>query len=90
MQTDLRRYLAASQLFGVAGAHKGNLPSMGQVPVENNLVTFDGAGHMADFNASFMRHQLETYLALYQLIDATSTATLFSSGGPYLNTPPSP
>jgi hypothetical protein len=88
-QTDLRRYLVASNLFGVGGAHKGNMPSVGQVPVENNLVTFDGAGHMKDFNAAFMRHQVQTFLSLYQLIDATSTSTLFSSGGPYKNTPPS-
>jgi hypothetical protein len=32
---------------------------------------------MKEFNASFMRHQIETWLATYQLIDATSTSTLF-------------
>jgi hypothetical protein len=89
-QNDLRRYLVASSLFGVGGTHAKNMPSLGDVPIPNQLCTFDGAGHMKEFNASFMRHQVETWLATYQLIDATSTSTLFSSGGPYNNTPPSP
>jgi hypothetical protein len=89
-QNDLRRYLVASSLFGVGGTHAGNMPSLGDVPIPNQLCTFDGQGHMSQFNPSFMRHQLETWLTAYQLIDATSTSTLFSSGGPYKNTPPSP
>jgi hypothetical protein len=88
--TDLRRYLVASSLFGVAGAHATNMPSLGDVPIPNQLCTFDGAAHLVNFNASFMRQQIETWLAAYQLIDETSTSTLFSSGGPYKNTPLSP
>jgi hypothetical protein len=89
-QNDLRRYLVASSLFGVGGTHAKNMPSLGDVPIPNQLCTFDGAGRINNFNASFARHQIETWLATYKLIDATSPSTLFSSGGPYANTPPSP
>lgn len=91
-QNRLGRNLVCTNIRGVAGAHKLNLPSMGYCPLENNLVSFAGVRNlrMGTFNASLMRQQIETWLDAYRLIDATSTAELFSSGGPYANTPPSP
>jgi hypothetical protein len=88
----LGRNLVCVNIRDVAGAHKGNLPSMNYTPLENNLVSFAGPANlrMGTFNPSLMRHQIVTWLDAYQMIDATSTAELFSSGGPYVNTPPSP
>lgn len=88
----LTRNLVCTNIRGVAGAHKKNLPSMGYCPLENNLVSFAGRQNlkMGTFNPSLMRQQITTWIDAYQIVDATSTATLFSSGGPYANTPPSP
>jgi hypothetical protein len=65
---------------------------LGYCPLENNLCSFAGDVNLriGTFNPNLMRQQVQTWLALYKLIDATSTATLFSTGGPYINTPPSP
>jgi hypothetical protein len=91
-QNRLGRNLVCTNIRGVASAHKTNLPSMGYCPLENNLVSFAGVQNlrMGTFNPSLMRHQIATWLDAYRLIDATSTAELFSSGGPYANKPPSP
>jgi hypothetical protein len=91
-QHRLGRNLVCTNIRGVGSPHKTNLPSMGYCPLENNLVSFAGDLNlrMGTFSASLMREQLQTWLTAYKLVDATSTTTLFSSGGPYANTPPSP
>ena len=91
-QHRLGRNLVCTNIRGVAGAHKANMPSVGYCPLENNLVSFAGQLNLrlGTFNAGLMRQQLQTWLTTYKLIDATSTATLFSSGGPYANPIPSP
>jgi hypothetical protein len=91
-QHRLGRNLVCTNIRGVAGAHKANMPSVGYCPLENNLVSFAGQLNLrlGTFSADLMRTQLQTWLTTYKLIDATSTATLFSSGGPYANPIPSP
>ncbi len=79
----LARQVIGTNIRGVAGPHKTNMPSMGYCPLENNLVSFAGKPNLKDFNADYMRKQLVTFLDLYQSVDATSTDELFSVGGPY-------
>lgn len=90
-QHHLGRNLVCTNIRGVASRHSANMPSLGYCPLENNLVSFAGDFNLrlGTFNASLMRKQIQTWLTTYQIIDSTSTATLFSSGGPYANTPPS-
>lgn len=82
-RNDLRRQVIGTNIRGVAGPHKTNMPSMGYCPLENNLVSTVGQGNLKQFHAGYMRQQMKTFLDLYQSVDATSTDELFSVGGPY-------